>query len=33
MIAERLPLDQVVHAHLEIEGAAVQGKIVLIPNP
>jgi NADPH:quinone reductase len=32
VIAERLPLDQAVRAHQEIEGAAVQGKIVLIPN-
>ena len=32
VIAERLPLEQAVRAHQEIEGAAVQGKIVLIPN-
>ena len=32
VIAERLPLDEAAHAHQQIEAAAVEGKIVLIPN-
>jgi NADPH2:quinone reductase len=31
--AERLPLEEVVRAHQLVEQAAVQGKLVLIPNP
>jgi NADPH:quinone reductase-like Zn-dependent oxidoreductase len=33
VIAARLPLDEVVRAHQQVEQAAVQGKLVLIPNP
>ena len=33
VIAERLPLDEVVRAHREVEHAEVEGKVVLIPNP
>jgi NADPH:quinone reductase-like Zn-dependent oxidoreductase len=33
VIAERLPLEEVVRAHRLVEQAEVQGKIVLIPNP
>jgi NADPH:quinone reductase-like Zn-dependent oxidoreductase len=33
IIAERLPLEDVVHAHELLENAEVQGKLVLIPNP
>jgi NADPH:quinone reductase len=33
VITERLPLDEVVRAHREVEQAAVEGKVVLIPNP
>jgi NADPH:quinone reductase-like Zn-dependent oxidoreductase len=33
VIAERLPLDEVVRAHREVERAEVEGKVVLIPNP
>lgn len=32
-IAERVPLSDVVRAHRQVEQAAVQGKLVLIPNP
>jgi NADPH:quinone reductase len=32
LIAERLPLEGVVHAHELLENAEVQGKLVLIPN-
>jgi NADPH:quinone reductase-like Zn-dependent oxidoreductase len=33
VIAEHLPLEEVVHAHQLVENAKVEGKIVLIPNP
>lgn len=33
VIAERLPLEEVVRAHQLVENAKVEGKIVLIPNP
>ena len=33
VIAERLPLEDVVKAHQQVEHAEVQGKLVLIPNP
>lgn len=33
VIAERLPLDEVVRAHRDVERAEVEGKVVLIPNP
>ena len=33
VIAERLPLDEVVRAHREVESAEVEGKVVLMPNP
>jgi NADPH:quinone reductase-like Zn-dependent oxidoreductase len=33
VIAVRLPLDEVVHAHELVEHAEVEGKVVLIPNP
>jgi NADPH:quinone reductase-like Zn-dependent oxidoreductase len=33
VIAERLPLEDVVKAHQQVEHAQVQGKLVLIPNP
>jgi len=33
VIAARLPLEEVVRAHQQVEQAAVQGKLVLIPNP
>lgn len=33
VIAARLPLEEVVHAHQQVEHAEVQGKLVLIPNP
>ena len=32
VIAARLPLDEVVHAHQQLERGGVQGKLVLIPN-
>lgn len=32
VIAARLPLDDVVHAHEQIEQANVQGKLILMPN-
>ncbi|HEX9058488.1 MAG TPA: medium chain dehydrogenase/reductase family protein [Ktedonobacterales bacterium] len=33
VIAERLPLEDVVRAHRQVEHGEVQGKLVLIPNP
>lgn len=33
VIAARLPLEDVVRAHEQVEHAQVQGKVVLIPNP
>src|SRR5215472_3455956 len=33
VIAERLPLEEVVRAHQLVENAKVEGKIVLFPNP
>jgi len=33
VIAKRLPLEDVVKAHQQVEHAEVQGKLVLIPNP
>jgi NADPH:quinone reductase-like Zn-dependent oxidoreductase len=33
VIAARVPLEEVVKAHQRVEQAAVQGKLVLIPNP
>jgi NADPH:quinone reductase-like Zn-dependent oxidoreductase len=33
VIAARLPLEEVVRAHEQVEHAEVQGKLVLIPNP
>ena len=33
VIAARLPLDEVVRAHQEVERADVQGRLILIPNP
>lgn len=33
VIAARLPLEEVVRAHQQVEHAEVQGKLVLIPNP
>lgn len=33
VIAQRLPLEDVVKAHQQVEHAEVQGKLVLIPNP
>lgn len=33
VIAARLPLEEVVRAHQQVERAEVQGKLVLIPNP
>jgi NADPH:quinone reductase-like Zn-dependent oxidoreductase len=33
VIAERLPLAEAARAHQLVEQAAVQGKLVLIPNP
>lgn len=33
VIAARLPLDEVVRAHQQLERGEVQGKLVLIPNP
>lgn len=33
IIAARLPLEDVVRAHQQVEHAAVEGKLVLIPNP
>jgi NADPH:quinone reductase-like Zn-dependent oxidoreductase len=33
VIAARLPLEEAVRAHEQVEQAAVQGKLVLIPNP
>jgi NADPH:quinone reductase-like Zn-dependent oxidoreductase len=33
VIAERLPLEEVVRAHQLVENAKVAGKVVLIPNP
>lgn len=33
IIAGRLPLDDVMEAHRQVENAEVQGKLVLIPNP
>ncbi len=33
VIAARLPLEEVVHAHQQVERAEVQGKLILIPNP
>lgn len=32
VIAARLPLDEVVHAHQQVEHAEVRGKLVLLPN-
>lgn len=33
VIAERMPLEEVIRAHQQVENARVEGKIVLIPNP
>lgn len=33
VIAARLPLEEVAHAHQQVERAEVQGKLTLIPNP
>ena len=33
VIAARLPLEDVVRAHQQVEAAEVQGKLILIPNP